>query len=68
MRLLLRSFCLQNLRKASLVCCNNVASVKKKVKVWKGSIRQLFCKTRRNNKINWEKNTIQQNQNSGFPI
>ena len=68
MQLLLRSFCLQNLEKDSLVCCNSLADVKKKVKVWKGSIGQLYCNTRRNNKIDWEKNTMQQNQNSGFPI
>ena len=64
----LRIFCLQSLEKASFACCNNLARVKMKVKVWKGSIGQFFCKTRWNNKINWEKNTIQQNQNSGFLI
>jgi hypothetical protein len=63
MQFLLRNFCPQHLEKISLLCCNKQRDVKEKVKVEKGSIRQLFCKTRWNNKINWQQNMIQQNPN-----
>jgi hypothetical protein len=44
MRFLLSNFWPQHLEKISLLCCNKQCDVKEKVKVGKGSIRQLFAR------------------------